>query len=75
MVAFTIINMEDLAKVIRQTRKQQGLTQEDLAGLSGLGRRFISEVEHGKPTAQISKVLLILNVLGISLQVVRDWDI
>jgi y4mF family transcriptional regulator len=67
--------MDDLAKIIRQTRKKQGLTQNDLAGLSGLGRRFISELEGGKPTAQVAKVLLVLNILGIGLEAVRDWNI
>ena len=67
--------MDDLAKIIRQTRKKQGLTQNDLAGLSGLGRRFISELEGGKPTAQVAKVLLVLNVLGIGLEAVRSWNV
>ncbi len=70
-----IHSMDDLAKIIRQTRKKQGLTQNDLAGLSGLGRRFISELEGGKPTAQVAKVLLVLNILGIGLEAVRDWNI
>lgn len=70
-----INQMDDLAKLVRQTRKKQGLTQADVAGLSGLGRRFISELEGGKPTAQVAKVLLVLNVLGIGLEAVRAWDV
>ena len=69
-----ILQTKDLADIIRQSRKLQGLTQEDLAGLSGLGRRFISEIENGKQTAQIGKVFVVLNVLGIGLQVVKCWD-
>jgi len=71
----TIYNIQDLAKVVRLTRKKQGLTQTDLAGLSGLGRRFISELERGKPTAQIAKVLLVLNILGVGLEATQTWDI
>ena len=70
-----ILQTKDLADVIRQTRKLQGLTQDDLAGLSGLGRRFISELENGKQTAQIGKVFVVLNALGIRLEVVRTWDL
>jgi HTH-type transcriptional regulator/antitoxin HipB len=69
-----ILETKDLADIIRQSRKLQGLTQEDLAGLSGLGRRFISELENGKQTAQIGKVFVVLNILGIGLQAVRLWE-
>ena len=75
MTRIKINKMDDLAKLVRQTRKKQGLTQTDVAGLSGLGRRFISELEGGKPTAQVAKVLLVLNVLGIGLEAVRAWDV
>lgn len=66
-------NTEELAALIQQTRKTQGMTQEDLAGLTGVGRRFISEVENGKETAQIGKVLIILAALGIGLYMVNKW--
>lgn len=69
-----IITTNDLAVLMRHTRKTQGLTQDDLAGLSGLGRRFISELENGKETAQIGKVLLVLNVLGIRLDAITTWN-
>lgn len=68
-----ISNVDDLANLIRHTRKLQGLTQADLAGMSGLGRRFISELESGKKSAQVSKVLLVLNVLGIGLEAFCQW--
>lgn len=56
-----IITTKDLAMIIRQARKNQGLTQDDLAGLSGLGRRFISELENAKETAQIGIVFITQN--------------
>ena len=70
----SINNMQDLATIIRQTRKLQGLTQSDVAGMSGLGRRFISELESGKESAHVAKVILVLNVLGIGLETVCEWD-
>ena len=54
-----------LAKAIREARKAHGLTQAELAGLSGTGLRFVNELEHGKPTVSLSKVLAVLAVLGL----------
>jgi HTH-type transcriptional regulator/antitoxin HipB len=68
-----IRNMQDLAHIIRNARKLQGLTQADVAGMSGLGRRFISELESGKETAHVAKVLFVLNVLGIGLETICEW--
>ena len=59
--------------MIHEARVKQGLTQEDLAGISGVGRRVISEIERGKETAQIGKVLLILAALGIGLYALSKW--
>lgn len=75
MLRTPIQNMDDLAKIVRVARKKQGLSQIELAGISGLGRRFISELERGKPTAQVAKVILLLNVLGIGLETTIAWDI
>lgn len=75
MLRTTIQNMQDLAKVVRLARKKQGITQTELAGLSGLGRRFISELERGKPTAQVAKVILVLNILGVGLEATQVWEI
>lgn len=74
MSRYMIKNMQDLAHVIRQTRKLQGLTQADVAGMTGLGRRFISEVESGKESAHVAKVLIVLNILGIGLETICDWE-
>lgn len=56
-----------LGKVVRQQRKAQGLTQKELAGLCGVGARFLSELERGKESCEIGKTLLIVKMLGISL--------
>lgn len=58
---------ESLAKVIKETRKQLGVTQKDLALTSGTGLRFISDLEKGKPSCQWGKVLTVLQTLGIKL--------
>lgn len=59
---------EEIGKVVRQTRKAMRVTQKDLALTSGTGLRFIIEVEKGKPTCQLGKVLTVLHTLGISVE-------
>ncbi len=61
----------DLGNIIRQTRKSQGLTQSELAGLSGVGITFLSNIENGKETAEIGKVLIVANTLGLDLFAAR----
>lgn len=68
-----IPDARDLGNIIRKARKSQGLTQEELAGMTGTGRRFISEVENGKETIQIGKLLLVLAALGIALYALSKW--
>lgn len=55
----------ELGITIRETRKQLGVTQKDLALTAGTGLRFIIELEAGKDTCQIGKVLTVLHTLGI----------
>ena len=59
----------DLGAVIRNRRKQLALTQLDLAGLANSGNRFIVEVENGKPSVQLQKVLDLIELLGLELVV------
>jgi y4mF family transcriptional regulator len=61
----TIAAVEDLGKVVRASRKRHALTQADLAGLSGTGVRFVSDLERGKPTLEFGRVLNVLQVLGL----------
>lgn len=58
---------EHIGELVRNTRKAMGVTQKDLALTSGTGLRFIIELEKGKPTCQIGKVLTVLQTLGIKL--------
>jgi y4mF family transcriptional regulator len=58
---------QDIGRLVRETRKSLGVTQRALALTSGTGLRFIVELESGKETAEIGKVLTILQTLGIQL--------
>ncbi|NLY64543.1 MAG: helix-turn-helix transcriptional regulator [Alcaligenaceae bacterium] len=59
----------ELGQLIREQRKQQSLTQAEIAGLGNTGNRFIVDLESGKPTIQLQKALDILALLGLELVV------
>lgn len=54
-----------LAAAVRQQRKLLGLTQEALAEHAEVGLAFLYDLERGKPTVRLDKVLAVLRVLGI----------
>lgn len=54
---------------IREARRRQGLTQPALAFVAGTGLRFIVDLEAGKSTCQIGKVLQVMAALGMQLDV------
>ena len=54
----------EIGSLVRLKRVGLGMTQSQLADITGNGTRFISDLENGKPTMQISKVLDTLHVLG-----------
>jgi HTH-type transcriptional regulator/antitoxin HipB len=62
-------NPEQLGAAIRARRRQLKVTQKDLAMTCGTGPRFIIDLEKGKPTCQIGKVLQVLQALGLKLQI------
>lgn len=64
-----IKSIEDIAIIVKKVRKQKNLTQIELAQLSNVGTRFLSDLENGKPTCEIEKVIKILTNLGIKLEV------
>ena len=59
--------MKEIGSFVAATRKRQGATQLDLAQLSGVGRRFVVELEAGKESLHAGKVLRVLETLGIGL--------
>jgi y4mF family transcriptional regulator len=55
----------EIGRVVRARRKAEGFTQSRAAALCGVGTRFLSELERGKPTAELDKVLRVLRGFGI----------
>jgi HTH-type transcriptional regulator/antitoxin HipB len=62
------VTAKQIGGMIKASRKSLAVTQRDLALTSGTGLRFIIELEKGKPTCQLSKVLTVLNTLGITIK-------
>lgn len=73
-MAKQVRNTADIGALVRSTRKAQNLRQDQLAGVSGVGLRFIVDLEAGKPTAQIGKVLQVLQTLGCSIDILAPGE-
>ena len=54
----------NLIKFIKMKRKELNLSQKDLAEKSGVGLRFIRDMEQGKPTLRLDKVNQVLSLFG-----------
>ncbi len=57
--------MNPIAKFIKTKRREAGLTQEEFAVRSGLGLRFVRDLEQGKPSVRMDKVNVALGMFGM----------
>ncbi|HCS15019.1 MAG TPA: transcriptional regulator [Lachnospiraceae bacterium] len=48
--------MNKIAEFVKRKRKEAGLTQEEFSVRSGLGLRFVRDLEQGKETVRMDKV-------------------
>ncbi|MBQ3131875.1 MAG: helix-turn-helix transcriptional regulator [Clostridia bacterium] len=64
-----ITDSKTLGAAIRARRKELEYTQAYLAEFTGLSVTFISDVERGKPTAEIEKVIRLINILGMDITI------
>ena len=60
--------MDNLATYVKAKRKEFGLTQEELSLKSGVGLRFVRELEQGKATLRMDKVNQVLCLFGAELK-------
>lgn len=61
------VEFDGLGDYVREQRQSRGYTQRELAGVSGVGLRFLSELERGKPNVAFNLVLKVLASLGCDL--------
>ncbi len=60
-------SVEMLGQLVRQARKRAKLSQQQLADAAEVGRRFVSELENGKPTLEIGRVLKVCEAAGVDI--------
>ena len=66
--------VEEIGKLVREERKRQNVTQLQLAGLAGTGIRFVSDLENGKGTVQVQKLLKVVQTLGLGMFIFSPWE-
>jgi len=63
---------EDLGRVMRALRESRGWTQAELADQLGVSRRYVVEIEQGKPGLFTQRLFAALRLLGGHLRIERD---
>jgi transcriptional regulator with XRE-family HTH domain len=72
---YYVKNIKEISSLVRRTRRAKKLTQERAAGLTGVGRRFFSELEGGKKTSlEVGLILQVLNRLSIKIRLEAKID-
>jgi HTH-type transcriptional regulator / antitoxin HipB len=64
----TISTADDLGAAVRAARKARRLRLEDVALAAGVGIRFLSELERGKPSVRLEETLRVVAALGVQLK-------
>jgi len=59
----------EIGRLIRHKRREVGALQESAAGLAGVGTKFLSQLENGKETAELGKVLRVLKAMGLEVYI------
>ena len=71
---FRLYTAASVGPAIRSYREHAGLTQEQLADMAGLNRSYLSDLEQGKETEQVRRILRILKLLGVRATLQKaDW--
>lgn len=65
----TVTDASSLGRVVRSARKERGLSQRALAERCHCSQRFVSELERGKPTAELGKALCVIVELGLTVNI------
>jgi HTH-type transcriptional regulator / antitoxin HipB len=69
-----IRSMADVAAAVRGRRLDRGLSQSELAEMAGVSRKWISELEAGKPTVETVLVIRILEALELHIELSQDSE-
>jgi y4mF family transcriptional regulator len=66
-----INSVSDIGARVKDARKAMGMTQQRFADLAGVGRRFLIELEHGKHSLEIGRVLAVCQAAGLKIGFAR----
>jgi len=69
-----LTNASQLAEIVRRERKRQKVSQIRLSQLADVGVRFVRDLEDGKETVRLDKVLAVLETLGIAVELSSSGD-
>ena len=69
-----ITDAASLGNAIRSRRKELNYTQGYISEITGLSVSFLSDLENGKPTAEIGKTIEVINHLGLDILVEARGD-
>jgi transcriptional regulator with XRE-family HTH domain len=71
---FRVYTPASLGTAIRHYRQAAGLTQAELAERAGLNRTYLSDLEQGRQTEQVRRILRVLKQLGVRMTLEKaDW--
>lgn len=63
------MNLNNIGNIVKEKRKALGITQKYLAAYANTGVRFISDLENGKTTIYLNKLILVLKALDIKVEI------
>ncbi len=72
-----MVRVQDVCQIgqlVRQRRKEAGMTLKEAAEMAGVGVRFLSELERGKPTLQLGLAIQVLQLFGLELHVEKRGE-
>lgn len=71
---FRLYTAASVGLAIRTYREEAGLTQQELADMAGMHRSYLSDLEQGKETEQLRRILRLLKLLGVRATLQKaDW--
>jgi transcriptional regulator with XRE-family HTH domain len=62
--------LKRVGKAIREARLRRGLSQQQLADLVGLNRQYLIDLEHGRGTTQLQRLVMLIHALGLDVRVI-----
>lgn len=72
MLSSRIVDPATLGLVLRESRMRSGLTQRELAARLGVNQSYVAEIEMGKPTKAIERLLDFARETGVSVYIGRE---